>query len=81
MKDNNFKEIAKDLAFTLVEIDNNQIMKLSKIIEEDAEFLREHNLMDYSLLLVIEETKQNFGGFMSINNAENYKDRNAIPSN
>jgi len=36
MKDNNFKEIAKDLAFTLVEIDNIKINHLSKIIQEDA---------------------------------------------
>ena len=55
MKDLNYIEINKDL--------NDQLMKLSKeqyddidwLIKVDSAFLSKHNLMDYSILLVIEE--------------------------
>ena len=54
MKDNNFIEINRDLNNTLVNFTNDQIKKFSTMIEMDSKFLRDHNLMDYSLLMTIE---------------------------
>lgn len=36
-------------------LSNDKIRKILKFIENDVEFLREHNLMDYSILIGIEE--------------------------
>ena len=42
----------------LIEIEANLLEKICAIIRRDAIFLNKHNLMDYSLLLVIETVKK-----------------------
>ena len=55
MKDINFIEINKDSGFSLIELTFEQNDLLQKIILNDSMFLESLGLMDYSLLLVIEE--------------------------
>ena len=59
MKDNNFIEISRDLNKKLVNFSDNQIKKYKNIIETDSLFLCNHNLMDYSLLMIIEFIEKN----------------------
>ena len=47
MKDNNFEEIEKCLL-----LDESDIVRLNKIVREDATFLKDLDIMDYSLLVV-----------------------------
>ena len=54
MVDNNLIEISRDFNHTLLNFPQEKIDLYSKMIEDDSNFLREHNLIDYSLLLVIE---------------------------
>lgn len=54
MKDNNFIQIKHDFHGGLLDFDERLIRKYSKAIAADSMFLRNHNLIDYSLLLVIE---------------------------
>ena len=58
MKDLNFLEIDKDCGFSLMELTSNQNKLLKKIIINDSMFLESLGLMDYSLLLVIEEVQR-----------------------
>ena len=55
LKDLNFLEIQKDSNITLVEIAENEAVMESLL--KDAKFLASHNVMDYSLLLVVETLK------------------------
>lgn len=55
MKDLNYMEINRDMNNQLLKLDNKQFEILNWLIRKDSEFLRDHNLMDYSLFLVIEE--------------------------
>jgi hypothetical protein len=52
MKDMNFLEISQEVS--LVKLQPGEKELLEKVIELDSKFLASHNLMDYSLLLVIE---------------------------
>ena len=54
MMDKNFIEINKDFNQTLLNFSEERIEEYSKMIQADTYFLRKHNLMDYSLLLVVE---------------------------
>ena len=54
MKDINFREITKDMKMPLVEMETEEAKRLNETIKADSEFLKKHNIMDYSLLLVIE---------------------------
>ena len=60
MKDLNYVEINKDCGYTLMELTQEQNTKLNNIINIDSLFLQSQGLMDYSLLLVIEETSKSF---------------------
>lgn len=73
MKDQNFKEINKDLNLTLITLTWQQKEHLEEMIELDSEFLREHGLMDYSLLLVVEELGEN------VDDEENFKTMDFSP--
>jgi len=57
MKDNNFNIINKDLPGQIVEMDIDVSNEIVCSIESDSQFLRDHGLMDYSLLLVVESCK------------------------
>lgn len=56
LKDRNFLEIQnffrneKDI----IKLPQNKMRKINRILEKDANFLKKHNLMDYSLLIKIE---------------------------
>lgn len=54
MKDLNYIEINKDFDNQIMQLSQDQQDLLQSIIKKDSEFLKNHNLMDYSLLLVIE---------------------------
>ena len=54
MKDCNFIEINNDLNRSLIDFPEAKICSLQESIHFDSIFLRDHNLMDYSLLLIIE---------------------------
>lgn len=54
LKDLNFLEISKDLGRSMIHMDPDYIDELNGLILEDSQFLASHNLMDYSLLFVIE---------------------------
>jgi len=47
MKDNNFEDIEKCLL-----LEESDIVRLNKIVREDATFLKDLDIMDYSLLVV-----------------------------
>ena len=55
MKDLNYLEINRDLSGQLMKLSKQQFDELDWILKADSKFLSDHNLMDYSLLLVIEE--------------------------
>ena len=54
MKDMNFEEINKDLNYTLVNFSNEQKDEFRHMLEQDSKFLSKYGIMDYSLLLVLE---------------------------
>ena len=54
MKDMNFEEINKDLNYSLVNFSNEKKDELRSILEQDSLFLSKYGIMDYSLLLVLE---------------------------
>ena len=58
MKDRNFVEINDDLNRSLVNFSESQICDFSEAIHYDTVFLRDHGLMDYSLLLVVEHVEE-----------------------
>lgn len=57
MKDINYLEINKEFEGQLMKLDKKQYRLLNWLIKMDSDFLRNHNLMDYSMLLVIESVK------------------------
>lgn len=65
LKDTNFKEIQNDLSYSLVELNSYDLKSVNYILEQDSKFLASHNLMDYSLLLVVEHEKEYFKGINS----------------
>ena len=56
MKDNNFLEIDHDLHHSLINMEDDLKANYRKMIAADSMFLRVNNIIDYSLLLVIETT-------------------------
>ena len=57
LKDQNFLIINKDLNYKLLEMNESERLMYTQMIEKDSLFLARHNLMDYSLLLTIEQIK------------------------
>lgn len=57
MKDLNYLEINRDLSGQLMKLSKEQFDELDWLFKVDSQFLRDHNLMDYSVLLVIEEVQ------------------------
>lgn len=53
MKDINFKEINNDIK--LLKLTETQCQTINLQIKNDCGFLTKHNLMDYSVLLVVEQ--------------------------
>lgn len=58
LKDNNFMEICKDLDQKLVKLDQDTNEEIFALLRKDVEFLSKYNIMDYSLLLVIEKVPE-----------------------
>lgn len=56
MKDQNFLDIAKDKGHSIVDLGNQYNKQVMKVLEQDSQFLLKHNIMDYSLLLGVQET-------------------------
>jgi hypothetical protein len=54
LKDVNFLEIQRENDKKLINIDNFVKESIQKIIKIDSKFLRDNNILDYSLLLTIE---------------------------
>jgi hypothetical protein len=54
LKDMNFQEINGGLDHALLSLSRTQHAHLEEVLKKDSQFLRDHKLMDYSLLLVIE---------------------------
>ena len=54
LKDLNFMEINKAMNYTLLQIHSSTKSTLQSILDLDSTFLKNHYLMDYSLLLVVE---------------------------
>ena len=57
MKDSNFTEIQKDYNGMMMSLTEEECENLRQSIELDSLFLRDHGIMDYSLLLIIENIK------------------------
>lgn len=57
LKDLNYLEIQKTHKKCIMDISEQTKENLQLIISSDAEFLRQHNLMDYSLLIQIEKVR------------------------
>lgn len=57
MKDINFIEINKDMKNGLVRLDKETCKQLKTQIASDVEVFRSFRIMDYSLLLVVEQLK------------------------
>ena len=57
MKDLNYLMINKEKDNSLLQLSRADYNQLKIIIDMDSEFLMKHNLMDYSLLVVIEQEK------------------------
>lgn len=54
LKDMNFRKVAKALnGLTMMKADQGR--KINQILSKDVNFLKKHNLMDFSLLLGIEK--------------------------
>ena len=64
LKDLNYCEINKDI--NLMHLSLDQYDSLDKVLELDSIFLSKHNLMDYSLLLIIEQIDKNDSGSSSV---------------
>ena len=54
LKDMNYMAITQDIGKRVMDLNCDQSMTLAYIVQADSEFLCNHGLMDYSLLLVIE---------------------------
>ena len=54
MKDLNFIKISKDFNNKLTVFTKEEKFRILDLIEKDSVFLRNHGLMDYSMLLVVE---------------------------
>jgi len=54
LKDLNFLQISKILGNQILNLSEENNIDILSIIESDTKFLRDHNLMDYSLLFVLE---------------------------
>ena len=55
LKDVNFLQIKREMKGKLIELGKNHRDEIVTVIQKDAEFLMKHNIMDYSLLLTIEQ--------------------------
>ena len=58
LKDMNFKIISDQIGSRLFNLDASKSQEVLSILKADSEFLARHNLMDYSLLLVIETDRR-----------------------
>ena len=58
LKDLNFTAIQKELNYPLLVLDHLASHRIEHTLKEDTDFLRQLNLMDYSLLLTIEQSPQ-----------------------
>lgn len=56
MKDNNYLQIDHDYNYNLIDMEEEQKIVYKKMLTQDSMFLRIHNLIDYSLLLVVESS-------------------------
>lgn len=70
MKDINFMEISSETYHPLVQFTQKQKEHLVKLIELDSQFLKNQKIMDYSLLLVIEQNAESEGVLIDENNQE-----------
>jgi hypothetical protein len=75
MKDVNFMKIQKSIGSHLIFFDQLNCSTINSVIASDTQFLAERNLMDYSLLLVVESqpdfnVEQPYIYFRAINNSE-----------
>ena len=59
MKDNNFLQINHDLHHSLITMEEEMKANYKKMVAADSMFLAVHKIIDYSLLLVIETSKEN----------------------
>ena len=58
MKDNNFLQINHDLHHSLITMEEEMKANYKKMVAADSMFLAVHKIIDYSLLLVIETSKE-----------------------
>lgn len=70
LKDLNYLEINKDLGGRLMQLNKEQVKDIDSRIKQDAAFLAEHNLMDYSVLLAIEEIEEDADTEREYNNPQ-----------
>ena len=80
LKDINFGEIQADLKRQLFKCGDEKKLDILDILKRDSMFLSKRNIMDYSLLLVIEDFAQ-ASPLMSLNvtnSQENYETRNKV---
>ena len=80
LRDLNLVEIMRDI--DLLNLEESEVKEIRKMIEEDSSLLIKHNLMDYSLLMVIEklpppDLMENPASGLVINNCNRY----FVPSN
>ena len=76
LKDLNLEEMQSDLKRQLFEGPFEQKKEILSILKADSMFLRKQNIMDYSLLLAIEDHEQTED--LSINSRDNEDTRNKI---
>ena len=58
LKDINFMEMQADFKRMLVECSHEKKLEILDILRKDSKFLREYGIMDYSLLLAIEDNPE-----------------------
>jgi len=61
LKDTNFIEISKSIGKRLLNVTEEKCYEILNALEADSKFLASHNIMDYSLLLVVETAPGGFG--------------------
>ena len=59
MKDMNLLQINSDLSNSLINFPEEDVINILSTISKDSKFLMSKNIMDYSLLFVIEQTNSN----------------------
>ena len=77
LKDLNYVEIQSDLKKQLFECPFSFKEDILDVLSKDSMFLRRHNIMDYSLLLAIEENTGPYAS-MTTNFSNKYETRNKL---